>query len=104
MKPNAESFTTMVKGEGPENDSLVWTKYCDPFPVPPVRKPRALIVELGEMPRFLSCHPSAVLEPAPRNVQFVPSVDASKVVRQSSGVAPSLIQLTEEPSNERDSL
>ena len=45
--------------------------------------------------------PSAMRLPAPRPVQLVPSVEVSKVVRQTSGVVPARSHVTVWPSEER---
>src|SRR5271157_3733558 len=49
----------------------------------------------------VSCHPPAVRVPLPREVQLAPSVETSKVVRQTSGLAPPRSQVIVEPKTLR---
>src|SRR5438874_3112586 len=69
--------------------------------IPPETNPRARTVELMGGVAAEICQPPAVRIPPPRLAQSTPLVDASNVVRQTSGLVPARSQLTLPPSNKR---
>src|SRR2546425_4914284 len=70
---------------GPRNDS---TYEAELLSYPPVTKPRARILALVPKLKPPSCRPPPVRVPAPKSLQGPLLVEASKVVRQTSGEVP----------------
>ena len=93
--PWFEGWIEMIGGPKPDS-----TNHADPLSAPPVRNPRARTVTLVGKANPPSCQPPAMRAPSPRFTQSAPLVQASKVVRQTSGLAPSRSQVITEPSKE----
>src|SRR5437763_1499421 len=73
----------------------------EPLYSPPVRKPRARTVALVARASPITCQPPGMRVPEPALVQVRPSVEISKVVRQTSGLVPPRSQVIAAPSKVR---
>src|ERR1035437_3845994 len=69
---------------------------------PPTTIPRARIFTFAAKESPPSCHPPVIRVPAPTPNQLVPSVEISKLVRDSSGLAPPRSHVIVEQSKLRD--
>src|SRR5260221_1378869 len=81
--------------------TVVSTNQPEAFKYPPAAKPRARMMALAGIANPANCQPPGARSPAPRAVQSFPLVEASKVARQTSGVAPPRSQVMVEPSEAR---
>src|SRR5512139_2547812 len=86
--------------EGGVVTMLVSTNQLEPLNCPPVTKPRARRVALAGMETPVSRQPPVMRVPAPRLTQSVPLVQASKLVRQTSGLLPPRSQVRVDPSQD----
>ena len=80
---------------------FVSTNQLDRSLRPPLTKPCARKIPFVGQSSPLNCHPPAMCVPSPSATQFVPLVEASNVVRQTSGLLPPRCQLMAEPSKAR---
>src|SRR5260221_97147 len=75
----------------------------EPLYWPPAAKPRARMEAFGETEMLVTCQPPAMRGAGPRFVQApTPSVEASKVARQTSGPTPPRSQVMLERPLDKD--
>src|SRR6187551_1848351 len=91
----------MRGGVSGEATSTLSRNQAEPSFFPPVAKPRARSMALIGAVTPPNRQPPNVRVPRPRLVQFVPSVDCSKLTRQTSGLAPPRAQARVEPSYDK---
>src|ERR1051326_7512830 len=86
---------------GASTPARLSTNQLDPSNCPPETQPRARMLFPAARDWPVKRQPPGMRLPAPVEIQFEPSVEISKVVRETSGVVPLRSQVIVWPSEER---